>query len=140
MDLNFDPLPTVQDQPPLTGWSRWCHTYKTKPQHIVRCSCVEDTSATALFDAWSIVHVATGMLYSLPMFYAHSASIGFLTCFVLAVGWEVLENTECVRHCSKKAIEVYEGDNIWNSAADVVSCLFGFLLLLLIYMRIHNEI
>lgn len=138
MDLNFDPMPIREEPPQLTGWRRWCNTYKTKPKYIVRCSCVENTSATSLFDVWSIVHVIFGMVYSVPMFYAESPFIGFIFCFVLAVAWECFENMECIRRCSKKVLTFYDGDNIWNSAADVVSCLFGFVLVLLIYMRVNK--
>ena len=133
MDLNFDPMPIHDETPKLSGWRRWCATYNTRPKYIIRCSCVEDTSSNALFDFWSIVHVFFGMVYSIPMFYTDSILIGFVSCFTLAIAWELIENMECVRYYSHKAFDLYNGDNIWNSVADVISCLFGFVLVLIIF-------
>lgn len=127
MDLNFD-LQSPTESAPKLGWARWCSTYKTMPKHVFYFYCDEDSSNTSLFDWYSIMHMAFGMLYSIPLFFVDSVWTAFGICLALSVGFEVVENTEIVRQCCRKTDKRYGGDNLWNSVADVFSCMLGFLL------------
>lgn len=142
MDLNFD-IDARRDPPARSGtpgWAQWCGTWKTCPKHTVYCGCDEETSQTALLDGWSLVHVIVGMTSSIPLFYLDSVAWALVINITVAITWEVLENAACVVQCTRTSgtSKTYEGDSIWNSLADVLCNMFGFVCVFLIYQSVHG--
>ena len=117
------------------GLDRWWKSRNTCPKYILNCTCDDESSANSLLDLWSFAHFFWGIVYSIPVLFLDSYIVSFLITFGLACVYELFENTVAGRKlaawlcCSK----FYEGDHFWNSVADVICCLWGWLLM--VYVR-----
>lgn len=84
-----------------------------------------------LFDPYSLTHVLHGVLLWTILVIA-LPRLPWLWRFALAVGlesvWEIFENSAFVinRYRSVTASLGYEGDSIFNSLGDILSCAAGF--------------
>jgi len=105
------------------------------PRYIVYCTCENalGSSQQSLFDWWSLAHIFWGAVYSMPLL----AGVNALTCFfitlLLATLYEIFENMEIgtrIAHalCGTCSDSKYEGDHFWNSIADILCCLLGYLI------------
>lgn len=121
-------------------WKEWWESRKTIPKYIVNCTCDKNSSQNSLLDEWSFVHIAAGILYSIPLFFLDSNLVCFLINIASSITWELFENsyygTRCTSWWSK--MPTYTGDNIWNSVFDVICGTIGFLIMLLIRINIHE--
>ncbi len=54
---------------------------------------------------------------------------------MFAVLWEVVENTEVGIRCQRCISEEYNGDNLWNSVADIFCNMCGGALVVLYKLR-----
>lgn len=92
-----------------------------------------------LLDWYTFSHISHGLLFFaglkalhgfLPAAWRARFAPGwwFLVAIVLEAGWEVLENTPWVidRYRAQTASLNYNGDSIWNSLGDILSCATGF--------------
>lgn len=86
-------------------------------------------------DAYSFVHVLHGVIFFwvLRAVWPIASVPARLVCVtVIAVAWELVENSEVVIHRYREATisAAYTGDSVLNSTGDVLFCLIGFLIAL----------
>ena len=117
--------------------ARWYASRETVPKYIVYCTCSEndeDSSGLAIFDLWSFAHVFWGFIYSFPLALGVSPYICLVIVIAAAIAYELLENSVIGIWIASKlcCTPYYQGDNFWNSVADVICCLVGFGLALLV--------
>lgn len=123
---------------------KWCASRHTCPKYIVHCTCnnhdEEESSGLSLFDWWSFAHIFWGAMYSLPLIFGVSPVIALFITGGMAIFYECLENSEAgvclfgLICCTPK----YEGDNFWNSVADVCCCMVGYLIVFMITTILSN--
>lgn len=86
-----------------------------------------------LFDPYSFTHVLHGFAFcwlltlALPRI---SASWRLALATLLEAAWEVVENTEFViqRYREETAALGYNGDSVFNSFGDILTCIAGYLI------------
>jgi hypothetical protein len=108
-------------------------TYRNGPVRLWVGDVNSDQNSQQLFDPYTFTHIVHGALfYGLTRAVMGPATIG--ACIAVAVAlesaWEVYENTDTVinRYRAATIALGYYGDSVTNSIADIVSCLFGFVL------------
>lgn len=110
---------------------------------VVSCACGQffpwagdiwsSHNSQHFFDPYSFTHVLHGMIFCgllvwllprLPVSWSLSLAV------LIEAGWEVLENsTFIIQRYREATIGLgYEGDSIVNSLADILCCVFGFML------------
>ena len=110
---------------------------------VVSCACGQffpwagdiwsSHNSQHFFDPYSFTHVLHGMIFCgilvwllprLPVAWSLSLAV------LIEAGWEVLENsTFIIQRYREATIGLgYEGDSIVNSLADILCCVFGFML------------
>lgn len=110
---------------------------------VVSCACGQffpwagdiwsSHNSQHFFDPYSFTHILHGMIFCgllvwllprLPVSWSLSLAV------LIEAGWEVLENsTFIIQRYREATIGLgYEGDSIVNSLADILCCVFGFIL------------
>jgi len=83
-----------------------------------------------MFDPYSFTHVLHGIIFQ-PIISHFTKSIpgGLLSCLLLELGWEVLENSPAVMRrfrANSGTSGQYHGDSVQNIIGDLVSCGAGY--------------
>lgn len=120
------------------GWVRWCASRHAYPTYIIQC-CDDNSSENACIDAWSIMHIFWGIVFSIPIFFIQPVYSFFLT-LALAILFEVFENSDIGRRVSAWICcsELYDGDNFWNSVFDVMFDLVGWCIMYVISLNVSS--
>ena len=84
-----------------------------------------------LIDPYTASHVLHGVIFCGLFFWlprSVSLNVRFLTAIVLAVGWEILENSPIIieRYRAATIATGYSGDSVANSIADILACAVGY--------------
>lgn len=113
----------------------WYASRNTVPKYLFYCTCEknhQDSSELAIFDLWSFAHVFWGMVYSLPLAFDVSPFICMISVVAIAILYELFENSSTGIWLASKlcCTANYQGDNFWNSVADITCCLIGYCLAL----------
>jgi len=86
-----------------------------------------------VFDPYTLTHISHGVLfYAILSVAGKSVPVGarLVAAVALESGWEILENTNTIieRYRAQTVSLNYYGDSIINSMADIVACMFGFIM------------
>ena len=84
-----------------------------------------------LIDPYTASHVLHGVFFCGLFFWlprSVSLNVRFLTAIVLAVGWEILENSPIIieRYRAATIATGYSGDSVINAVADILACAIGY--------------
>ena len=85
-----------------------------------------------MFDPYSFTHVLHGVIFQPILSRVMQSSLGgFLSCMLLELGWEVLENSAMMMRRFRENSGTsgqYKGDSIQNILGDLLSCGAGYAL------------
>jgi hypothetical protein len=142
----------------MSGLKGWCESSKSCPKYTCYCSwcffngcckcfksCCDHRSMKdiyddfdktsdqlSLFDVWSLGHILTGIVTSIPVFFIEWY-YSYIITLTYALLWELFENSKIgVGMWRCLGYTKYDSDNFYNSMADIICNSIGFMFMFLI--------